>query len=304
MKITNLCPKSGKTTLSYQLFGKRGLILALEQGYSLLDGAMAININSYSDLNKVLKQLKDERVKSMYDVIIIDTVDLLHLLLEKHLCNTHGVSSINEVGAFGSGFAKLDSLVNDILLKITSYGYKLFIISHATPKKALINTPSGEIEVEKYFPSCPKRTYQIVSKFCDNIWYISMEMDADNKVTRKLYTRDNKISFGVTRMEHLPNVMPLDTESINANVKMALEKAGGKEDVKGFIPNYEAAEHNFDEVKNTLIELVQQKFMPTNKMDIVKEITEKHLGVGFSIMSATPNQVESLVVILDELKSL
>ena len=139
MKITNLCPKSGKTTLSYQLFGKRGLILALEQGYSLLDGAMAININSYSDLNKVLKQLKDERVKSMYDVIIIDTVDVLHLLLEKHLCNTHGVSSINEVGAFGSGFAKLDSLVNDILLKITSYGYKLFIISHATPKKALIN---------------------------------------------------------------------------------------------------------------------------------------------------------------------
>lgn len=296
-------PKCGKSTLSYKLFGEKALLLGFEQGYHMIKGIHALPVRSYQELQKIIRQLKQDGVKEKYDVVIFDTVDLFHVLCEKYLCSQHGVTEIGQVGSMGAGYAKLDTIVHDVILQIQSLGYKLFFISHANPKKVSINTPQGEVEVEKMFPSVAKRTYQIISKFSDNIFYVSMEMDADNKVVRRLYTRDNKISFGGTRMEHLPNVLPLDPATIKEEIRKALEKAGGDEDVENVI-DYTISKVDFDAVKGELVELVKSHFMPNNKMSIVKEITEKHLGIGATVGNAEAYQAEALAIILDELKDL
>ena len=180
----------------------------------------------------------------------------------------------------------------------------MFFISHATQKKVPIMTTQGEIEVEKYFPSVAKRTYQIISKFVDNIFYISMEVGEDGKIVRKLYTRDNKIAFGGTRMEHLPNVLPLDVDTLNKEFTKALELAGGDINVAPKIADYTVEKIDFEAVKNELVNLVQTKFVPSNRLAEVKAITEKHLGIGATITTANEYQAEALAVILDELKGL
>lgn len=299
-----MCPKSGKTTLSYKLFGEKALILGFEQGYGLLKGVHAVPVNDYKTLQNVMKQLKNPKVQEKYDVLVFDTADLFHLVCEKYLCAINGVSSIGEIGSMGAGYQKLDNIVNNILLQIASMGYKMFFISHATQKKVPIMTTQGEIEVEKYFPSVAKRTYQIISKFVDNIFYISMEVGEDGKVVRKLYTRDNKISFGGTRMEHLPSVLPLDVDVLNREFTKALELAGGDINVAPMVADYTVEKLDFETVKNELVNLVQSKFVPANRLAEVKAITEKHLGIGATIGTANEYQVEALAVILDELKGL
>lgn len=296
-------PKAGKTTLAYNLFGERALLLGFEQGYHMIKGIHAVPVRSYQELQKIIRQLKQEGVKAKYDVVVFDTVDLFHVLCEKYLCSQHGVTEIGQVGSMGAGYAKLDNIIHDIILQIQGLGYKLFFISHANPRKVAINTQQGEIEVEKMFPTVAKRTYQIVSKFADNIFYISMEMDADNGVVRRLYTRDNKISFGGTRMEFLPNILPLDPQVIKDEIKKALEKAGGDINIENVI-DYTTTKIDFDTIKAELVNLVKTVFMKNNKMNIVKEITEKHLGLGATVSNAEPYQVESLAIILDELKEL
>ena len=53
------------------------------------------------------------------------------------------------------------------------------------------------------------------------------------------------------------------------------------------------------EIKN----LVTEKFMSSNRMDVVTEIGEKYLGVSKKITEATPSQADILDVILSELES-
>jgi len=66
--------KCGKTTFAAR--ASKCLILATEKGYSALDGVMAQDINTWSDIRSVLRELRKPEVKEMFSVIAVDTVDL------------------------------------------------------------------------------------------------------------------------------------------------------------------------------------------------------------------------------------
>ena len=85
-------PKVGKSTFCTKLYskehygdGKECLLLAFEKGYQFLN-VTALDITKYSDLRKVIRQLKDDRVKARYGTIIFDTVDIFAKLAEKSGC--------------------------------------------------------------------------------------------------------------------------------------------------------------------------------------------------------------------------
>ena len=64
-------PKAGKTTIATRF--PQHLLLAFEKGYNAIPGAMAQPINSWSEFRKVLRQLKDPKVKEKFSTIIVDT---------------------------------------------------------------------------------------------------------------------------------------------------------------------------------------------------------------------------------------
>jgi len=297
-------PKTGKTTLCHRLFGEKMLLLGFEQGYHLISNIQAVPIKSYSELRKVVKQLKDEKVKEKYSIICFDTVDLFHLMMEKYLCSQHGADDIGGCGAMGKGYTLLDNLVQSSLLEISNLGYKMVFISHAEMIKESIKTPNGMIEIEKIYPSISKqskRTYKIISKFVDHTFTLTNELDENGLDVRKLYTRNDRYAFAGTRLTHLPSVLPLDAELIKKEIKTALEKEENTTEEKTTI-DYSVEELDFEKVKSELIKLVTEKFKPNNKLDVVKTIIEKHLGAGATVNDATPTQVEGLNAVLIELE--
>ena len=52
------------------------ILLAFEKGYSMLSGVYAQPINNWSEFRKVLRQLKDEKVKEKFSTIIVDTANV------------------------------------------------------------------------------------------------------------------------------------------------------------------------------------------------------------------------------------
>lgn len=60
-------PKSGKTTIATKF--PNHLLLAFEKGYNAIPGAMAQPVNSWSEFRKVLRQLKDDRAKEMFETV-------------------------------------------------------------------------------------------------------------------------------------------------------------------------------------------------------------------------------------------
>ena len=86
--------KTGKTTTAVKF--PKHFLLAFEKGYSAIPGAMAQPINSWSEFRQVLRQLKDEKAKKMFETIILDTADNKSLSDDIANCHT-GVKRSNGV---------------------------------------------------------------------------------------------------------------------------------------------------------------------------------------------------------------
>jgi len=87
--------KIGKTTLAVQF--PRNLLLAVERGYNAIDGVYAVDVPTWAEFKKYLKQLNDEDIKGMFDTVTIDTIGLLYERCETYVCDREGVDKIGDI---------------------------------------------------------------------------------------------------------------------------------------------------------------------------------------------------------------
>ena len=88
-------PKAGKTSLACQF--PKNLLLAFEKGYNAIAGAKVVDINKWSDLKLVIRQLSKPEAREMYDTITIDTVSIAWDLCEQFVCAQAGVQKIADI---------------------------------------------------------------------------------------------------------------------------------------------------------------------------------------------------------------
>lgn len=315
-------PKAGKSTLAYNFFGKEALFLGFEDGTRALAGAMAIPVPSWEKLIRdekikgedgkftgekrpsINKQLKDPRVKEKFKVLIIDTVDLMYEACEKYICEEAGVDNISDID-FGKGYKDTDAEFKRQLVEWESLGYRLFFISHAEDKTMKVKDHKGvEKETSKFVPTVNKRGFKIVSKMVDNILFAYKEMKEDGTEKRAVFTRDTTTFFAGSRFKHLPAILPMDADKIKKEIADAIEKEELTTDDKsenGLLAGLEAQFESFEDVKSKVVELVKSKFKPNDKMEIVTELTSKHLGKGATIGGATEADIDGMDAIFEEL---
>ena len=292
--------KFGKTSFAVNMFPKH-LILGWEIGWKGIKGAKAVPMRKWSDCAKLTRQLKDERAKAMYDVLIIDTMDLMYEAALKHILAINGVDSINKIG-FGQGYTQLDNLIRDQLLEWTRLGYSLFFISHSTNKEEEIELADGTKEtIERYVPTLNKRCFNLVNKFVDNIFFGNILLDENRKEQRTLFTRETIYYKAGSRFRFLPDRLPLDVDAVNKAIEEALLKEDDSEIEVENIP-MALEERAFDEVKEEVTELVMNKFYPNDLMDEVNKIVEKSAGIGVKVNDMVESQVDLLEEILIKLQ--
>ena len=295
-------PKAGKSTFAFKSFGQEALFLACENGYGALSGVMAIDITKWGDLVALNKQLKMPEIKAKFKVLVVDTVDIMHKYAVKQICQREGVQALGDI-PHGKGYAMVDDLIFDMIKTWENLGYKMFFISHAKEKTEKL--PTGG-EVQKYIPSVERRTLNIVSKFVDNILFGYLSLDAEGQEVRTIFTRETLSYSAGSRFSKLPSQIPFDAELF----KLAWEKAINEElneNPTGFTSEKKniviERKVDFNTVMAEIKNLVTEKFMSSNRMDVVTEIGEKYLGVSKRITEATPSQADILDVILSELES-
>lgn len=289
--------KFGKTSFAVNMFPKH-LILGWEIGWKGIKGAKAIPMRKWSDCAKLTRQLKDERAKELYDVLIIDTMDLMYDAALKHILAINGTDSINKIG-FGQGYTQLDNLIRDQLLEWQKLGYSLFFISHSTEREEEIELIDGKKEViQRYLPTLNKRCFNLVNKFVDNIFFGNILLDENRKEKRTIFTRETINYKAGSRFKYLPDRLPLDVDTVNKAIEEALLKEDDSNVKVKDIPIFEENERTFEEIKQEVTELVMSKFYENDKMEEVNKIVERYAGVGMKVNDMTEEQADVLEEIL------
>lgn len=295
--------KFGKTTFAVKMFLK-GLILGWEVNWNAIRGAYGVPMRKWSDCAKLTRQLKDEKVKEKFNVLIIDTMDLMYEGAVKHILAINGVDSINKI-PFGAGYKQVDDLIRDQLLEWRRLGYSLFFISHSTEKEEEITLADGTKEtVERYVPTLNRRCFNVVNKFVNNIWFGNFVLDEDRKEQRVLFTRETVHYKAGSHFAHLPSSLPLDVNKVNEAVKEALLKEDDREEQVEAVKMFESFENvrTFENVKEEVTELVMNKFIPNDMLGEVNKIVEKNAGIGMKVADMTEDMVDVLETILVKLQ--
>ena len=311
-------PKSGKTTIATKF--PRHLLLAFEKGYNAIPGAMANPINSWGEFRKVLKQLKDPKVKEKFETIIIDTADIAYDLCEKYICANakradggFGVDSVADI-PFGKGYTMVAKEYDECLRSIVQMDYGLVLISHAVDKT--FKDEQG-VEFNQIVPTLGNKPRNIVSRMCDIIGYSRGVMDENGGTSTKLFMRGTPRYVAGSRFKYTPDYIDFTYKDLVKAIGDAIDKQV-EEDGEEFFTDERAniyktvmGELDFDELLGTFNSIInslmstesEEKFASYWQPRIV-QITDKYLGKGMKVTQCSRDQVEALDLIVSDLKEL
>jgi len=298
--------KSGKTTIASRF--PNALLLAFEKGFSTLGGVYAQPINNWSEFLKILRELKNEKVKAKFETIVIDTVDIAYEYAEQYICNIEGVDGINKI-PFGQGWTKAGKEFDQKLRQIVQMGYGLVLISHSQDK-VFINEDGTEYN--KIVPTLPNKPRLICSRMCDIIGYSRIIETSDGKNKTMLFMRGTPRFEAGSRFRYTPDRIEFTYENLIQAIAEAIDLQA-QEDGEEFITetrenlyidttsnlDFDTLMEEFGHITSVLVESNVDYYVPR-----ITEIVERHLGKGKKVANCSRDQVELIDIIVSELKEL
>ena len=293
--------KVGKTTFACN--APKNLLLAFEKGYNAISGAKAVDINKWSDLKTVLRQLEKKEAQEMYDTITIDTVGLMWQLCEDYICVANNVTALGDI-AWGKGFSMCKREFENCLRKITKLGYGLIIIAHSEKR---IEKVDDDNSIEIYSPNIPKRAADIVNQLVDIIGYIGVEFDEKGESHRYLYTRATPTIMAGSRFPHLPAKIPFGYRELSEALSKAIEESGTEDGATIVDKDIQKVEdkRTFREVREEAEKVWTSliKEDPQNAQKIMS-LVEEIFGRQMKLSEINEKQVDLFKLLLDEMKAL
>jgi hypothetical protein len=296
------------------------LLLAFEKGYNAIPGAMAQPINTWAEFRKVLRQLKDEKVKEQFETIILDTADIAYDLCEKYICANakrpdggFGVDSVSDI-PFGKGYTLVAKEYDECLRSIIQMDYGLVLISHSVDKT--FKDEQGQ-EYNQIVPTLGNKPRAIVSRMCDIIGYSRSVQDEEGKTSTKLFMRGTPRYIAGSRFKYTPDYIDFNYQSLVDAIGMAIDKQmeeDGSEyftDERSNLYKDTRAELDFDELLNSFNTIVNDLIMQKSNEEFkeywqprIVQITDRYLGKGMKVSQCSRDQVEALDLIVTDLKEL
>lgn len=291
-------PKTGKTTLAVQM--PKALLLAFEKGYNALPGVMAQDITSWGDMKQVFRELKKPEVKSTFESIVVDTIDIAADMCQKYICDQNGITTLGELG-FGKGWTFFKNEFSLIFRGLTQLGYAVFFIGHDKE----VMDDDGKTKIIR--PALTSSTRQIITGMADIIGYAHQDKQYKQSVLT-IRCGDDSIECG-SRFKYIKPEFPMSYNNLVEALREAIEEEA-RENNNRYITN-EKQKVDEDRVYdfNTLMKEFQglvAALMDENQENKAKitMVIEHYLGKGKKASEITPYQAEFLYLINEDLKNL
>ena len=274
---------------------------------------MAMPVTSWSDFKKIIKQLKTDEAHARYKNICVDTADIAYDLCEKYICAQNGVDSIKEV-PYGQGWNQAKREYDECLRSISMMDYGLILISHAQDK---VFTDENGNEYYQIVPTLSNGPRLIVDRMADILGYAAPVQREDGSIHTVLYMRGTPRFVAGSRFAYTPDSIEFTYDNLVKAVNDAIDKQGetsGANSIteqkfvmsQGPTLNFNALMEEFHELVAALQAKVGDDMseFAVAYAPKISAIAATYLGKGRKISDCTPDQVEQLSLIVDDIRDL
>ncbi len=208
-------PKAGKTTWASHF--PSSVFLATESGQNSI-ACYRVPIDSWGTFLTACNELAAGG--HGFRTIVIDTVDNLWLLCQRHICEKHHVEHEADL-AYGKGYSLILGEFGRVLTKLSHLPYGLAMISHAEHEQIQGRTGT----YHKAVPSLKDRPRKLVLAMSDLILFCDMEtvvgQDGQPTLRRVMRTKPSPFWEAGDRTGRLPETIALDYDAFLAAFEAA-----------------------------------------------------------------------------------
>lgn len=282
---------------------EKALLLAFEPGYHALPGVIAQDVVSWSDMKQVYRELKKPEVKEAFSSIIIDTIDIAADRCKKYICQQNGIEDLGELG-YGKGWTRFKEEFNEVFRGLTQMGFAVFFIGH--DKEVSVDTETGSTKTI-IRPALSNSTRTVIAGMSDIYGYAHQKYAGENSVLT-LRCSDGSIECGC-RFKYIPDEISMSYTNLVNAIQEAIQKEADETNGK-FVTNekmkpIENKSYDYDrmmaEIQNLISAIMEKNQSNATK---ISSIIEKYLGKNRKVMDCTPDQCESMELILIDLREL
>ena len=323
----------GKSHVASKLFPGKTLWLATEKGYNAISGVRKVDVESWNDFRQVVSQLtvknekKREKVRAMYQCVVVDVADRLPNLATAYIISTYNTQNaeksdftpITELSGvpYGGGYAMLNKEMDSQINKLALSGYCVVLIFHDEIRKV----KDGR---EEYEYIVPKNTFNKAGNALKDIpdfmiYLESQGADEDGKALLSIgHCVQHKEYFARSRFTECPETInPFTADNLKETVRIACEREAEKQGVSTITYAEEEAQREKEKTEkkksaSELIDEVKPIYGALRKAKLtatVNKIVGDFLGYDENdkpnkISEADDSQVEALQYIYDKLVDL
>jgi hypothetical protein len=197
-------PKIGKTTLAAQFPG--ALFLATEDGQNAIE-CYRVQVDSWQRFLDACAEL--QAGGHGFESIVVDTVDNLWGLCQRHVCEKRGIEHESEL-AYGLGAELIRTEFFRALTKLSMLPYGLVLISHSVVRE--ITTRTGKHD--RVIPSFKEREQGKLLGMADFVLLADLLTtpgpDGKPETRRVIRTKTSESWVSGDRTGRLPDPLPLD----------------------------------------------------------------------------------------------
>lgn len=292
----------GKTLQGTRM--EKPLVLPFEHGLNAIAGIPHFPINSWSDFKKVNMSLTNprslEQVKEKYQTIIFDEIDASANYCQEYICRKYDAETIGS-GNDGWGLWKeYETEYWREINRLTKAGFTVYFIAHSQIDR----------DTKQIVPKGDKRALAPIQNLADVAIYLqSAGIDEDGKVIKSVgYMAETPEFFARSRFDYMDTMMEEYTaENLEKVFDDAIARQAEADGVEPVTHEEQAqmkeTELNYDE----LIEGIKAEFVRLKEADLLNqylEVVEGELGTGAVVSEVPKSKVQSLDVILFQLKEI
>ncbi len=202
--------KTGKTEFASHFPG--AIFLASEAGQGSIE-CHRVAVDSWETFLAACGELAQGG--HPFRTVIVDTVDALWLLCQRHICEQHKIQHELDV-AYGKGYGLVFDEFRRVIGKLSHLGLGLVLISHAEREEIQGRTGA----YHKAVPSLRDKVRRFLLGLCDLVLFCDTETDSGpdgQPVTRRVIrTKPSQHWEAGDRTGLLPETLPLDYHAFRA----------------------------------------------------------------------------------------
>jgi hypothetical protein len=192
-------PKIGKTTLAATF--PRAFFIATESGQRFVS-VVRKPCATWIDFKDLVKQLRMPQAKELFKTIVIDTIDLLYMACENHICLTRNIQHPSEED-WGKGWAMVRDEFQNGMRYLTSEGYGVVFIAHHKEIEATIRG----VKKSKIVPNLTNQARRVLLPLVDFQFYLSSDNDIPERAVRRIYCKPTLEYESGARQSNMPDAI-------------------------------------------------------------------------------------------------